>query len=49
VFGHGPSFWALVASRRADHVVWRRWLRSHSFELHAALDDPPAATGRASA
>jgi predicted metal-dependent hydrolase len=40
VFGHGPRFWALVASRRADHVTWRRWLRSHSLELHAALDRP---------
>jgi predicted metal-dependent hydrolase len=49
VFGHGPSFWALVASRRPDHLVWRRWLRSHSYELHAALDDPPAADGLASA
>jgi predicted metal-dependent hydrolase len=38
VFGHGPAFWSLVASRRADHVAWRRWLRSHSLELHAALD-----------
>ena len=25
VFGHGPRFWALVASRRPDHRVWRRW------------------------
>ena len=40
VFGHGPAFWALVASRRQDHLVWRRWLRAHSMELHAALDDP---------
>jgi len=39
VFGHGPRFWALVASRRADHVTWRRWLRDHSAELHGALDD----------
>jgi predicted metal-dependent hydrolase len=39
VFGHGPGFWALVASRRADHLAWRRWLRTHSLELHAALDD----------
>jgi len=39
VFGHGPAFWALVASRRADHLTWRRWLRTHSIELHAALDD----------
>jgi predicted metal-dependent hydrolase len=40
VFGHGPAFWALVASRRADHLVWRRWLRAHSMELHSALDEP---------
>jgi predicted metal-dependent hydrolase len=39
VFGHGPRFWAIVASRRPDHLVWRRWLRDHSMELHAALDD----------
>jgi len=37
VFGHGPRFWELVASRRADHATWRRWLRVHSHELHAAL------------
>jgi predicted metal-dependent hydrolase len=37
VFGHGPRFWAVVASRRPDHLVWRRWLRTHSYELHAAL------------
>jgi predicted metal-dependent hydrolase len=40
VFGHGPRFWALVASRRPDHAIWRRWLREHSYELHAALDQP---------
>jgi predicted metal-dependent hydrolase len=40
VFGHGPRFWAVVASRRPDHLVWRRWLRVHSLELHAALEDP---------
>jgi predicted metal-dependent hydrolase len=40
VFGHGPGFWAVVASRRPDHVAWRRWLRDHSTELHGALDDP---------
>ncbi|MEO8470189.1 MAG: SprT family zinc-dependent metalloprotease [Chloroflexota bacterium] len=39
-FGHGQGFWALVAARRADHQVWRRWLRAHSLELHAALDAP---------
>ena len=38
VFGHGPRFWALVASRRHDHVEWRRWLRRHSHELHGALE-----------
>jgi hypothetical protein len=40
VFGHGPAFWAHVAGRRPDHLAWRRWLRTHSHELHAALDDP---------
>jgi predicted metal-dependent hydrolase len=39
VFGHGAAFWALVAGRRSDHLTWRRWLRTHSLELHAALDD----------
>lgn len=39
VFGHGPAFWDLVASRRPDHKVWRRWLHDHSHELHGALDD----------
>jgi predicted metal-dependent hydrolase len=39
IFGHGPRFWALVASRRPDHLEWRRWLRRHSHELHRALDD----------
>jgi predicted metal-dependent hydrolase len=39
VFGHGPRFWDLVASRRADHLTWRRWLRTHSHELHGALDN----------
>lgn len=37
VFGHGPSFWALVASERPDHRRWRRWLRDHATELHGAL------------
>jgi predicted metal-dependent hydrolase len=37
VFGHGPRFWDVVASRRPDHLIWRRWLRSHSLELHGAL------------
>ncbi|HEX5147507.1 MAG TPA: SprT family zinc-dependent metalloprotease [Candidatus Limnocylindrales bacterium] len=39
VFGHGPRFWAVVAGRRPDHAVWRRWLRDHSTELHGALND----------
>lgn len=37
VFGHGPRFWSLVASRRPDHRTWRRWLRDHATELHGAL------------
>ncbi len=37
VFGHGPAFWAVVASQRPDHARWRRWLREHALELHAAL------------
>jgi len=37
VFGHGPRFWELVASRVPDHAVRRRWLRAHAAELHAAL------------
>lgn len=41
VFGHGPAFWAVVASRVPDHVAWRRWLREHSVELHAVLAAPP--------
>lgn len=43
VFGHGPKFWALVASRRPDHRIWRRWLDDHSTELHTALDPAPFA------
>jgi predicted metal-dependent hydrolase len=43
VFGHGPRFWAVVASRRPDHAAWRRWLRVHSTELHTALDTSPGA------
>jgi predicted metal-dependent hydrolase len=41
VFGHGPRFWAVVASRRPDHLTWRRWLRAHSLELHGALTTAP--------
>lgn len=42
VFGHGPRFWAVVASRRPDHLIWRRWLRTHSLELHGALTTVPS-------
>ena len=42
VFGHGPRFWDVVASRRPDHRVWRRWLHDHSAELHGALAELPA-------
>ena len=49
IFGHGPAFWALVAGRRPDHLAWRKWLRTHSIELHAALEDSVAASDRASA
>lgn len=38
VFGHGPRFWSLLASVVPDHAAWRRWLRRHAPELHAALD-----------
>ena len=37
VFGHGPRFWDLVATRIPDHATHRRWLRTHAAELHAAL------------
>jgi len=39
IFGHGPRFWSIVAGRRPDHKVWRRWLRDHSADLHGALDE----------
>ena len=38
VFGHGPAFWTLVASRRPTHLADRAWLRRNAFALHAALD-----------
>jgi predicted metal-dependent hydrolase len=38
VFGHGPQFWALLGTRIPDYAAWRRWLRRHGPELHAALD-----------
>ena len=40
VFGHGPGFWKLVASRRPSHLTDRAWLRRHSHALHAALEAP---------
>ena len=43
VFGHGPRFWALVATRRGDHATWRRWLHEHAMELHRALEPGDAA------
>lgn len=45
VFGHGPAFWATVASRIPDHKTWRKWLREHSLELHSALDGADDAEG----
>jgi predicted metal-dependent hydrolase len=39
VFGHGARFWDVVASRRPDHKVWRRWLHDHATELQRALDE----------
>lgn len=44
LFGHGPRFWEIVATRKPDHVTWRRWLRDHSVELHGALAEPGEAT-----
>lgn len=38
IFGHGPAFWALVASRRPSHLADRAWLRRSSHALHTALD-----------
>ena len=38
VFGHSQAFWTLLATRVPDHATWRRWLRRHAPELHAALD-----------
>ena len=43
VFGHGPRFRALLASRVPDHATWRRWLHDHATELHAALEPSGAA------
>ena len=38
VFGHSAKFWELLATRAPDNAYWRRWLRTHAPELHAALD-----------
>jgi predicted metal-dependent hydrolase len=45
VFGHGPAFWALVASRRPAHLADRAWLRRSSHALHTALDAGDMAAG----
>jgi predicted metal-dependent hydrolase len=44
VFGHGPRFWALVASRRPGHLADRAWLRRNSQLLHGALEAWPDAS-----
>ena len=41
VFGHGPRFWALVASRRPGHLADRAWLRRNAHALHTALEAWP--------
>lgn len=38
VFGHGPAFWALVASRRPSHLADRAWLRRNAHAVHTALE-----------
>jgi predicted metal-dependent hydrolase len=49
VFGHGPTFWALVAGRRPGHLADRAWLRRSSQALHGALEAwPDAPAGDAS-
>ena len=45
VFGHGPRFWALVASRRPGHLADRAWLRRNSHALHGALEAWPDEPG----
>jgi len=47
IFGHGTGFWDLVATRRPDHLDWRRWLRRHAYELHSAIAPPGSARRRA--
>ena len=42
--GSGPS-----SRPSPDHVACRRWLRRHSHELHAALDEPGPGDGEARA
>ena len=39
-FGHGPGFWALVASRRPTHLADRAWLRRNAYAIHTALEAP---------
>jgi predicted metal-dependent hydrolase len=45
VFGHGPRFWELVASRRPGHLADRAWLRRNSHALHGALEAWPDEPG----
>jgi predicted metal-dependent hydrolase len=45
VFGHGPRFWALVASRRPGHLADRAWLRRNAQSLHGALQAWPDEAG----
>jgi predicted metal-dependent hydrolase len=45
VFGHGPKFWGLVATRRPGHLADRAWLRRNSHMLHGALEAWPPEDG----
>lgn len=38
VFGHGPAFWKLVATRRPTHLADRAWLRRNSHAVHGMLE-----------
>jgi predicted metal-dependent hydrolase len=44
VFGHGPGFWKLVASRRPGHLADRAWLRRNSHTVHGMLEREPSAS-----
>lgn len=49
VFGHGPAFWSLVASRRPMHLADRAWLRRNSHAIHAALEPVEESAGEVAA